>query len=220
MSSKQSLNIFLLGPSGSGKGTQARLLQKDNKLFHINTGGDLREMAQEKGPLGQKVKKIIESGYLAPSWLVFYSWFKKVAELPTDHGVIFEGAPREINEAKRMDEVFSFLGRNRRVFIYLKVDLKEAQKRILNRKICSQCQTEYSLILTPNLTKCSKCGGKLLRRTDDTEEAVVRRFVFFKKNVVPVINYYKKQNRLIAINGNQSIEKVYQDIKIALKKFI
>ena len=220
MSSKQSLNIFLLGPSGSGKGTQARLLQKDNNLFHINTGGDLREMASKKGHLGQKVKKIIESGYLAPSWLVFYSWFRKVAELPKGRGIIFEGAPRTLDEAENMDKVFSFLERDKRVFIYLKVDLKEAQKRILNRRLCSQCQTEYSLILTPNLTKCSKCGGNLVRRTDDTKEAVVRRFAFFKKNVVPVINYYKKQNRLMAINGDQSIEKVYQDIKIALKKFI
>jgi adenylate kinase len=220
MSSKQSLNIFLLGPSGSGKGTQARLLQKDNNLFHINTGGDLREMAREKGPLGQKVQKIIENGYLAPSWLVFYSWFRKVAELPTSHGVIFEGAPRTLDEAENMDQVFSFLERDKRVFIYLKIDLKEAQKRILNRRLCSKCQTEYSLVLTPNLTKCLKCGGKLVRRTDDTKEAVVRRFAFFKKNVVPVINYYKKQNRLIAINGDQPIKKVYQDIKIALKKFI
>jgi adenylate kinase len=220
MVSKQSLNIFLLGPSGSGKGTQARLLQKDNHLFHINTGGDLREMAKEKGPLGQKVKKIIENGYLAPSWLVFYSWFRKVAELPTGHGVIFEGAPRTLDEAKNMDQVFSFLERDKRVFIYLKVDLKEAQKRILNRRLCSKCQTEYSLVLSPDLTKCSKCGGKLVRRADDTKEAVIRRFTFFNKNVVPVINYYKKQNRLIAINGDQPIEKVYQDIKLALKKFI
>lgn len=220
MSSKQSLNIFLLGPSGSGKGTQARLLTRDNKLFHINTGEDLREMAQEKTFLGQKVKTIIESGYLAPSWLVFYSWFRKVSDLFINHGVIFEGAPREIVEAKRMDEVFSFLGREKRVFIYLKINLKEAQKRVLNRRLCSKCQTEYSLVLTPHITKCSKCGGKLVKRADDTESAIVRRFAFFKKNVVPVINYYKKQNRLITINGDQPIEKVYQDIKIALKKFI
>jgi len=219
MSSKQSLNIFLLGPSGSGKGTQARLLAKDKHLFHINTGGDLREMAKEKTPLGQKVKKIIESGYLAPSWLVFYSWFRKVAELPISHGVIFEGAPREINEAKRMDEVFAFLEREKRVFIYLNVNLKEAQKRILNRRLCAKCQTEYSLVLTPKLTKCPKCGGKLVRRADDTEAAVVKRFAFFKKNVVPVINYYKKQNRLIVINGDQPIDKVYKDIKEELNKF-
>lgn len=219
MSSKQPLNIFLLGPSGSGKGTQARLLAKDKNLFHINTGGDLRVMAQEKTPLGQKVKKIIESGYLAPSWLVFYSWFRKVAELPVAHGVIFEGAPREINEAKRMDEVFSFLERDKRVFIYLEVNLKEAQKRILNRRLCAKCQTEYSLLLMPGLTKCPKCGGKLIRRADDTEAAVVRRFAFFKKKVVPVINHYKKQKRLIVINGDQSIDKVYKDIKLALNKF-
>jgi len=115
-----------------------------------------------------------------------------------------------------MDEVFSFLGREKRVFIYLNVNLKEAQRRILNRRLCSKCQTEYSLLLTPNLTKCSKCGGKLVRRADDTEAAVVRRFAFFKKKVVPVINYYKKQNRLIMINGDQPIDKVYKDIKAAL----
>jgi adenylate kinase len=220
MKSKQALNIFLLGPSGSGKGTQARLLTKEFKLFHINTGGDLREIAKEVTPLGKKVKSIIEGGYLAPSWLVFYSWFKKVADLSQSKGVIFEGAPREIVEAKRMDEVFTFLGKEKRVFIYLKVNLKEAQKRILNRRLCSKCHMEVSLVLTPSITHCPKCGGQLEKRADDTPSAVVKRFTFFKKNVMPVINYYKKQNRLIVINGDQSIEKVYQDILKGLKKFI
>jgi adenylate kinase len=219
MKSKQTLNIFLLGPSGSGKGTQARLLTKDFKLFHINTGGDLREIAKENTPLGIKVKNIIENGYLAPSWLVFYSWFKKVADLPQNKGVIFEGAPREIIEAKRMDEVFSFLGKEERVFIYLKVNFKEAQKRILNRRLCSKCQTEVSLVLTPKIAHCPKCGGKLEKRADDNPKAVVKRFVFFKKNVMPVINYYKKQNRLIVINGDQPIKKVYKDILSNLKRF-
>jgi adenylate kinase len=220
MKSKQALNIFLLGPSGSGKGTQARLLTKEFKLFHINTGGDLREIAKEVTPLGKKVKSIIEGGYLAPSWFVIYSWFKKVADLSLGHGVIFEGAPRKVKEAKQMDEIFSFLGRDNRVFIYLKVNLKEAQKRILNRRLCSKCHTEVSLILTPSITHCPKCGGQLEKRADDTPGAVVKRFAFFKRNVMPVINYYKKQNRLIVINGDQSIEKVYQDILKGLKKFI
>jgi adenylate kinase len=219
MTSKKTLNIFLLGPSGSGKGTQARLLIEDLKLFHINTGGDLREIAEQKTPLGVKVKKIIEGGYLAPSWLTFYSWFRKVAELPQTKGVIFEGAPRKINEAKLMDEVFSFLGKDKSVFIYLKVNLKEAQKRILNRRLCSKCHTEVSLILTPKITHCPKCGGKLEKRTDDNPAAIVKRFSFFKKNVVPVINYYKKQKRLMVINGDQPIQKVYKDISRSLKSF-
>ncbi len=219
MQPKQTLNIFLLGPSGSGKGTQARLLTKDFKLLHVNTGGDLRGMAQEKTPLGQKVKGLIENGYLAPSWLVIHSWLRNIADLPIDHGVIFEGAPRVINEAKLMDEIFTFLGRDKRVFISLKVNLKEAQKRILNRRLCSKCQTEVSLVLTPNINRCPKCGGKLEKRADDNPKAVVKRFVFFKKNVMPVINYYKKQNRLIVINGDQPIKKVYKDILSNLKRF-
>jgi len=208
----KSLNIIFLGRSGSGKGTQLALLKKKLFLVEIDTGGLLRRFTKQKSYLSQKITEVIDRGDLAPFWLVVNLWLKKILNISLDKGVIFEGSPRSLEEAQILDEVLNWLGRKNIKVIYLNVPEREVIRRLSLRRICSQCGREYSLEFTPGLKKCPVCGGKLIRRPDDYPQAIKNRMFYFKKNIIPVINYFRKKKILVEINGSGPVGEVYQRI--------
>ena len=185
------LNIIFLGRSGSGKGTQAELLIKRFKLVNIDTGDILRELTKRKDKFGKTVLQTISKGKLVPIWLVIYCWLNQLLKISSKKGIIMEGSPRQLEEAKILEEVFSWLGRENFRVVYLQTSEEEVTKRLLVRRICSKCGREFSLSLTPNLKKCSHCGGKLVRRKDDYPKAIKNRMLFFQKKILPVINYFR-----------------------------
>jgi len=212
------INIIFLGRSGSGKGTQAKLLQKKFSLIDIDTGGILRELAKKKDILGKNIAKTIDKGHLVPHWLVLFCWLNKLLSISPRRGVIMEGSPRELEEAKTLMEVFHWLGRDRIKVIYLRVPAAEVKKRLLARRICSRCGKEYSLLLTPGLKKCPACGGKLIRRADDYPQAIRNRMIFFRRKIIPTINYFRHRKMVIEIDGRKSIKEVHREIMAALGK--
>lgn len=208
----KSLNIIFLGRSGSGKGTQLELLKKEFHLVEIDTGALLRSFVKKRGYFYQQVKEIIKKGQLVPFWLVVSLWLNKILPLPLSRGLIFEGSPRQLKEAKILHEVLRWLGREHLVVIYLNVPEKEVMRRLSLRRICARCGKEYSLEFNPHLTHCPACGGKLIRRPDDYPQAIQNRMTYFKKNLIPVIKYFKAQNLLVEVNGLGSVEEVHQRI--------
>jgi len=212
------INIIFLGRSGSGKGTQAKLLQKKFSLVDIDTGGILRKLARKKDALGKNIAKTIDRGHLVPDWLVVFCWLQKLLTISPRQGVIMEGSPRRLGEAKILMEVFHWLGRDKIKVIYLRVPAAEVKRRLLARRICSRCGREYSLLLTPGLKKCPVCGGKLVRRADDYPQAIQNRMIFFRKNIIPTINYFRRRKMLIEIDGRKSIEEVHKEIIARLGK--
>jgi len=216
----KSLNIILLGRSGSGKGTQAELLRDKFSLINIDTGDILRELAKRRDRFGKTISDTISKGRLVPLWLVIYCWLDKFLHLPSNKGVIFEGSPRLLEEAKTLEEALSWFSRRKLLVIYLRTSEKEVTKRLLNRRICSDCHREFSLILHPGLKKCLHCGGKLIRRHDDYPQAIKSRMGFFKKNIIPVINYFKRKKILIEINGEGPVMKIHQEILKKIKNQI
>jgi adenylate kinase len=217
----KSLNIIFLGRSGSGKGTQLALLKKRFNLTEVDTGALLREFVKQKGYLSQKTKEVMAQGDLVPFWLVVNLWLKKILNIPIKRGLIFEGSPRQLEEAKILHEVFDWLGRQKVIAIYLNVSEKEVTRRLSLRRICSQCGREYSLEFNPGLKTCPVCGGKLIRRADDYPKAIKNRMAYFKRDLIPVIKYFRKQNLLIEVNGVGSVEEVQKRIIDNLKiKFL
>jgi adenylate kinase len=213
----KSPNIIFLGRSGSGKGTQAELLMKKFTLVNIDTGDILRKLTKRRDKFGKIVLKTITYGKLVPIWLVLYCWLDKLLKIPSKKGIIMEGSPRQLEEAKILEEVFSWLGRENFKVIYLRTSAKEVMQRLLLRRICSKCGREFSLNFTPNLKKCSHCGGKLIRRKDDYPRAIKNRMLFFQKKILPVINYFRKKKIVIEINGEGSVEQIHRRI---LKKLL
>ena len=213
----KSRNIIFLGRSGSGKGTQAELLMKRFALVNIDTGDILRKLTKRKDKFGKTVLKTIICGKLVPIWLVIYCWLDQLLKIPSKKGIIMEGSPRQLEEAKILEEVFSWLGRENFKVVYLQTSAKEVMQRLLLRRICSKCGKEFSLNFTPNLKECSYCGGKLIRRKDDYPRAIKNRMLFFQKKILPVINYFRKKKIVIEVNGEGPVEQIHKRI---LKKLL
>ena len=217
---KKTLNLVVLGPSGSGKGTQARLLAERFGLEHIEVGDILRELASKPTSLGKKVDKIIhQQGKLVPLKLIINLIKFRTQSLPKKQGVVFDGCPRQLLEAKTLDELLTKLNRKIDKVFLLDISEIESVERLVKRRVCRKCDTNFVIgsNITKNQTECPKCGGRLYKRKDDIRKGILARLKEYRKKTLPVANYYCKQGKLVIINGEQSIKKVHQDIIGELK---
>ena len=209
-------NFVLIGRSGAGKGTQAELLQKHfGNLFYISSGDLFRDLIKQDTDTAKRIKKILKEGGLPFDELAIALWMHKIAyNVKENQGFILDGAPRRIDEAKALDRFLDFLERKERTFFLLiDVSKEEAFNRLLKRRVCSRCGRVIPAIgKFKNLKICDRCGGRLISRPDDTPEAINKRLDYYEKNVIEVVKFYQKDDRLIRINGQQSIEDVFKEI--------
>ena len=214
---KKPLIIIVLGKSGSGKGTQAELVKEKLGLDYIGSGDLLRARAKEKDFTGKEIAKRLAVGALIPTPAIFKLWLDRVEELKTKKnfkGYVGDGNPRKILEAYLIDDALEFYGWKKNVKIIL-VDIsdREAIWRLTRRRICKNCKKIIPFVGEfRKLKKCPKCGGELMQRSDDAIALVKNRLAWFKTDVQPIVNYYRKTGRLIKINGEQPIEDVFRDI--------
>lgn len=212
------LIIILLGRSGCGKGTQAELIQKKYGLEYIGSGNSLRKRTKVEDFTGKKIKKIIDSGGFVPSSVIFQIWVNKLEEYKNNYpqlkGIIFDGSPRKLLEAQLLDQALEWYEWDKNIKILLiDISKEEAFNRLTKRRICKNCGQLIPYIgQYKNLRVCDQCGGELIARPDDREEAIRNRLDEFNKETQPVIEYYQRQGRLITINGEQSIEEVHREI--------
>jgi len=217
ISKKNPAVVILLGKSGSGKGTQAELLKKKFGLDYIGSGDLLRGRMKEDDFTGKKVAKVMREGGLHPTAIIFKLWLDKVERIKRRgdfKGLIMDGNPRKLLEAYLIDGALDWYEWNKNVKVFL-VDIsnKEAITRLTTRRICKDCKEILPFIGEyKNMKECPKCKGELIKRIDDTVSSAKNRLKWFKTDVQPVINYYRKTGRLIKINGEQSIEGVSRDI--------
>jgi len=213
--------IILLGKSGSGKGTQAELLKERFGLSHVVSGDLLRNRAKKLDFTGKKLSEVLTHGKLAPTCVIFKLWLDKIEEIKNTkntEGVILDGNPRKIKEAYLIDEAFDWYEWHNVKAILIDISDKEAIQRLTKRRICKKCKEIIPFVGDfKKIKKCPKCGGELIQRSDDTPSSAKNRMDWFKKEVQPIINYYKKTGRLITVNGEQSIENVFKDVLKSLK---
>jgi adenylate kinase len=144
---------------------------------------------------------------------------ERINQLDCASGCLFDGFPRTLHQAKVLDEALREQGKAVDKAIYIEVPNEELVKRLSGRRLCRVCQTPYHIISSPPETpgKCDKCGGELYQRSDDKEETVKDRLSIFLAQTVPILDYYKKQGKLIRVNGNLGIKGVAREIISALK---
>ena len=215
------LNFVLIGRSGCGKGTQAKLLMENfGNFYYISTGDLLRDLASQDTDVGQRIKKIIETGGLPYDDLATTLWMREIAyKVKEDQGIMADGFPRRLNEAKNLYQFLKFLDREKTTF-YILIDIsrEEAFNRLTKRRICKKCGRLIPWIGEfKKLEVCDECGGELETRPDDTNEAINNRLDYFEERVIPVIKFFEEKGKLIKINGEQLIEDVFKDILTAIK---
>ncbi|KKP80098.1 MAG: hypothetical protein A2271_00225 [Candidatus Moranbacteria bacterium RIFOXYA12_FULL_35_19] len=215
------MNLIILGPQGSGKGTQAEKLSQKFDLEHIDMGKFLREVALLDTPLGKEIHEIINiKKELVSDKILQEVIHLKIMGLPREQGIVFDGVPRNINQLEYFETVLKEAGRKIDKTVLINLSEKESLERISKRRICEKCKKVF--ILGKDIQnmeeKCNFCGGKIIQRIDDSEEGVKKRLKIFKEETMPIVEYYKKQGKLVEINGDQGIEEVFEDILYELRK--
>lgn len=204
----------LLGPPGVGKGTQAQLLVKKLGIPQISTGDILRAEVKQKTPLGQKVRQILEKGELVSDDLILKIVEERLKKPDCARGFILDGFPRTIPQAEGLKSILKKLNGITLRVVEISVPDDEIIARLTNRRICSQCQKVYNLLLAAPVVPgiCDECGGKLIQRKDDREDVIKNRLIVYRNQTEPLIEYYKKEGVYRAVNGLQPIDAVYQQI--------
>jgi adenylate kinase len=196
------MKLIFVGPQGSGKGTQAKIIADKKNICHISTG-DLLRNAQ--GELKKQIDNLMQKGELVSDKIVIKLLKEKLNSNDCENGFILDGFPRNLTQAKELDKIT-----NIDKVIEISISDNEAVDRIANRISCSSCGTVFNLKTNPPKQKmiCDNCKQQLKQRADDKEEAIKKRLKVYHEETEPILQHYES----IKINGEQSIEKVTEDI--------
>ncbi|MCD6145052.1 MAG: adenylate kinase [Methanosarcinales archaeon] len=205
------MNIVLLGPPGSGKGTQATLLSEKLGIPHISTGDILRRSFGTEQ--GDRAAEYMNRGELVPDSILISIVRDRLSQPDCRAGCILDGYPRTIPQADALSHILA--GLNQKIDIVLDIEVPDSEliTRLSSRRVCT-CGATYHLIFNPpqNPGVCDRCGKALYQRDDDTEESVRNRLIVYKKETQPLIDYYKDRKLLVAIDGRGSIEQISEEI--------
>lgn len=207
------MNIVLLGAPGAGKGTQAAQLAASLKIPHISTGDIFRKNMDEKTPIGLVARSYIDLGKLVPDDVTTEIVRARLEEADCKEGFILDGFPRTVAQAEALSR-FSEID----AVIDVDVPLEKLMKRLTGRRVCASCHESFHVDFIGARSDCPHCGGELTHRDDDKEETVKKRLEVYKAQTEPLISFYKKSDKLIAVNGDQPVQKVTEEIFARLKK--
>ncbi|MGB5933865.1 MAG: adenylate kinase [Anaerolineae bacterium] len=212
------MNLILLGPPGAGKGTQAALLSQRLGTPHVASGDLFREAMKKGTGWGKKARSYMERGVLVPDEVTNAMIEKRLKESDCAQGVILDGFPRTIEQARALEGILAERGKKIDRVLLIQVSEGTLIERLSGRRTCRRCQANYHILFNPPQKEgvCDKCGGDLYQRSDDREETVRRRFRVYSEETAPLIDHYRRQGLLTEIDGEQGIEGVQGRILSAL----
>ena len=208
---KKPMNILFFGPSGSGKGTQAEMLAKRYDLKRLQSGAILRKWAKEKTDFGKKVQAAMNEGFVPSEW-IFQMTKEEFAKVNEDQGLMLENFSRMLPEIKNLYNVLSELDRKLDYIFLIDIGDEEAIQRMIKRGTCQECEKVVVLDSGVEELICPDCGGMIKRRKDENIKSIKKRLYDYHDKTAEVLDYVRKNDRLIEINGEQSVENVFQDI--------
>ena len=208
----------MLGSPGAGKGTQAQNIVNKFNLNQISTGDLLRNEIKNKTDIGREIEKIISKGDLATDEIVDRLLKKVVISANIRNNIIFDGYPRNINQAENLELILNSDNQSINYILFLKVPRNIIEKRILERITCEICNKSYNEFIDKKEIANHKCGSKyLIKRKDDNKEAVINRYDEYMKKTKLVLDYYSSRNNFYEIDGSDEIEVISSKIEQILR---
>ena len=211
--------IIFLGAPGAGKGTQAAIVAQELNLVHIASGDLFRQAIEQGTELGIQAKSYMEKGELVPDETTIQMVLERISAPDCENGVILDGFPRNLKQAKALDEALAEQAKAVDKVVYIRVSEEELLRRLSGRWLCRNCQTPYHVTDSPPHTwgKCDRCGGELYQRPDDTWETVKERLRVYFVQTAPLIDYYTQSGKLLEVDGEGEIAEVSRRTVLALR---
>lgn len=210
------MRIILLGAPGAGKGTFAKMISEKYGIPHISTGDILRENVSKGTPLGDKAKPFMVSGKLVPDDLIIEMVRSRIAEPDCAKGFIFDGFPRTINQAEKLDGILKGINSKIDYVVDLEAEGEIILKRLGGRRTCGNkdCGSIYNVYFSPPKKEdvCDKCGSSLFLRDDDKEDTILNRLNVYEAQTKSLIDYYGRNGSLKKINAGRQKEDIYAEI--------
>lgn len=208
------MRLVLLGPPGAGKGTLANSLKEKFSIPHISTGDILREEMKNNTPLGQEVKRHVESGGLVPDEVVTKLIERRLSNGNVAEGYMLDGFPRTETQAEDLDKILSNLDKSIESAVYLDASLPVIIRRLTGRRVCRNCGAIFHIENNPPKEDgvCNGCGGEVYQRADDNEETIKTRMDVYLKNTKPVVDYYEAQGKLKKVDADKDSQEVFETL--------
>ena len=212
------MNLILFGPPGAGKGTQSSFLVESEKMFQLSTGDLLRAELKSGSDLSKQLKEIMDAGKLVSDDIINNLIEKKISDPSVKNNIIFDGFPRNLEQAKSLDNMLNKYNQKISAIINLKVDYSVLVKRISGRVSCSICKKPFNEFFDPPVepNNCSNnnCGSReLIKRSDDNESTVKNRLKTYDDQTLPILDYYRKKGIVKDMDAMKAINEVTGEIK-------
>ena len=213
------MRLIFLGPPGSGKGTQAKMIIKDYHVVQLSTGDLLREHRANHTQLGDEAQVYMDAGNLVPDSIILGMVADELVKPELAEGYILDGFPRTCPQAEGLDKLLREDQQELDHVLVLDVPDQELVRRLTARRSCSKCGHIYNMVFNPPKVEgiCDLDGAELLHRSDDTEATVLNRLEVYKKQTMPLIDHYEKQGLVRRIDGTGNVQDIYDRILAVLK---
>lgn len=200
----------MLGPPGSGKGTQAQRLAARPGWLHLSTGDLFRDHLRRETPLGRLAKGYLDRGELVPDSVTVDMVRERLGDVPATTRVLFDGFPRTTAQAEALDGLLAELGRRLARVVQLEAPRDVLLSRIAGRATCARCQAVYNVLTQPPRIAgvCDRCGGPVAVRSDEAPEVVARRLDVYERETAPLADYYRARGLLAQVDGAESPAEV------------
>jgi len=209
--------LVLIGPPGSGKGTQAKILAATRKFPQLSTGDMLRTAIAQGSELGLQAKKLMDQGALVPDSVVIGLIGQRTLESDCKVGFILDGFPRNVSQAQALDQMLKTQGREVDRAVFFEIPDEDLVKRLSGRRTCVECSAMYHVENAKPQKDglCDQCGSSLRQRDDDKSEVVRKRLQVYHEQTAPVVGFYERQSKLKTLDAAESaiqVSKVLTDI--------
>ncbi len=216
------MRLVLLGPPGSGKGVQGERIQSRFRIPRISTGDMFREAVRTNNIEFAEVRECLEAGKLVPDELVIRMIEKRLAKADCSGGFILDGFPRTVVQGRYLDRLLETHEISLNSVISLEVPTEVIIDRITSRRVCSGCGAVYNVKTNPPPENeiCPVCGGRIIQRSDDSEQTVLKRLEVYEEQTKPLKDFYDKKGLLVEIPGDGSVDSIQENIVTVLMNSI